>query len=94
MVSNIHMGVKFMGIIDLKASRCKHCYKCIRNCEVKAIMIRDGRAEIMEDRCILCGTCLQICPQSAKTLVSDLSLVKGMVEAGEKVVISIAPSYM
>ena len=88
------MGVKFMGIIDLKASRCKHCYKCIRNCEVKAIMIRDGRAEIMEDRCILCGTCLQICPQSAKTLVSDLERVRGFLADGDRVVVSMAPSYM
>lgn len=38
--------------------------------------------------------CLQICPQSAKTLVSDLSMVKDMIEAGEKVVVSLAPSYM
>ena len=83
-----------MAIIDFKATKCRHCYKCVRNCEVKAIMVKDGRAEIMPDNCILCGRCLQICPQSAKTLVSDLSLVKGMVEAGEKVVISIAPSYM
>lgn len=83
-----------MAIIDFKATKCRHCYKCVRNCEVKAIMVKDGRAEIMPENCILCGRCLQICPQSAKTLVSDLSLVKGMVEAGEKVVISIAPSYM
>ena len=83
-----------MAIIDFKATKCRHCYKCVRNCEVKAIMVKDGRAEIMPENCILCGRCLQICPQSAKTLVSDLSLVKGMIEAGEKVVISIAPSYM
>ncbi|MEG0370098.1 MAG: hypothetical protein RR593_08865, partial [Hungatella sp.] len=36
-----------MGIIDFKATKCKHCYKCVRNCEVKAIMVKDGRAEIM-----------------------------------------------
>ena len=35
-----------MGIIDFKATKCKHCYKCVRNCEVKAIMVKDGRAEI------------------------------------------------
>ena len=74
-----------MAIIDFKATKCRHCYKCVRNCEVKAIMVKDGRAEIMPENCILCGRCLQICPQSAKTLVSDLSLVKGMVEAGENV---------
>lgn len=83
-----------MAIIDFKATKCRHCYKCVRNCEVKAIMVKDGRAEIMPDNCILCGRCLQICPQSAKTLVSDLGRVKDMIEAGEKVVVSIAPSYM
>ena len=83
-----------MAIIDFKATKCKHCYKCVRYCEIKAIMIKDGRAEIMPDKCILCGTCLQICPQSAKTLVSDLSLVKEMILRGEKVAVSLAPSYM
>lgn len=83
-----------MGIIDFKATKCKHCYKCVRNCEVKAIMIKDGRAVIMEDKCILCGKCLQICPQSAKTLNSDVALVKKYIKEGKKVVVSIAPSYM
>ena len=83
-----------MAIIDFKATKCKHCYKCVRNCEVKAIMIKDGRAEIMPDKCILCGKCLQICPQSAKQLVSDLGLVKSWIMSGQKVVVSIAPSYM
>ena len=83
-----------MAIIDFKATKCKHCYKCVRNCEVKAIMIKDERAEIMPDKCILCGKCMQVCPQSAKTLVSDLDLVKGFLAAGDKVVVSIAPSYM
>ncbi len=83
-----------MEIIDFKATKCKHCYKCVRNCEVKAIMIKDGRAEIMEDKCILCGKCLQICPQSAKTLNSDVALVKRYIAEGRTVVVSIAPSYM
>ena len=83
-----------MGIIDFKATKCKHCYKCVRNCEVKAIMIKDERAEIMEDKCILCGHCLQICPQSAKTLNSDLELVKSYIRRGIPTVVSIAPSYM
>ncbi len=83
-----------MAIIDFKATKCRHCYKCVRNCEVKAVMIKDGRAEIMPDNCILCGRCLQICPQSAKTLVSDLDQVRYMIQRGIKVVVSIAPAYM
>ena len=46
-----------MPIIDFKATMCKHCYKCVRGCEVKSIMIRDGHAYIMPNRCILCGQC-------------------------------------
>lgn len=83
-----------MAIIDFKATKCKHCYKCVRNCEVKAIMIKDERAEIMPDLCILCGKCMQVCPQSAKTLVSDLDIVKGYIANGIPTVVSIAPSYM
>ena len=50
-----------MAIIDFKATKCKHCYKCVRNCEVKAIMIKDERAEIMPDKCILCGKTYTYC---------------------------------
>lgn len=81
-------------IIDFKATKCKHCYKCVRYCEVKAIQVKDERAVIMPDKCILCGHCLKICPQSAKTLRSDLSMVKGMIAAGQRVIASLAPSYM
>lgn len=83
-----------MNIIDFKATKCRHCYKCVRYCEVKAVMVKDGRAEIMPENCILCGRCLQICPQSAKTLVSDLQTVKDWISQGEPVVVSAAPSYL
>ena len=83
-----------MEIIDFKATKCKHCYKCVRYCDVKAIQVKDERAVIMPDRCILCGHCLKICPQSAKTLRSDLDMVKGFLREGMRVVVSIAPAYM
>jgi len=83
-----------MSIIDFKSTKCKHCYKCVRNCEVKAIQIKNEVAEIMEDHCVLCGKCLQVCPQEAKTLNSELDDVKNMVRSGKKVIVSMAPSYM
>lgn len=83
-----------MEIIDFKATKCKHCYKCVRYCEVKAVQVKDERAVIMPDKCILCGHCLKICPQSAKTLRSDLDMVKGFLREGMRVVVSIAPAYM
>ena len=54
-----------MRIIDFNSTKCRHCYKCVRNCAIKAISVLGGRAEIMEDHCILCGHCLAVCPQEA-----------------------------
>jgi len=83
-----------MSIIDFKSTKCKHCYKCVRNCLVNAVQIRNERAEIMEDHCILCGRCLNVCPQKAKTLSSELDDVREMIRSGERVVATIAPSYL
>lgn len=83
-----------MPIIDFKAAMCKHCYKCVRGCEVKSIMIREGHAYIMPNRCILCGQCLQICPQSAKKLSSELDKVKGFLKEQVPTALSLSSSYI
>ena len=83
-----------MKVIDFKDAKCRHCYKCVRHCAVKAITVRDEQARIMVDHCINCGRCLEVCPQNAKTFASDLDRVKGYLGRGEKVIISIAPSYL
>lgn len=66
-----------MKVIDFKDAKCRHCYKCVRNCAVKAISVKDEQARIMVDHCINCGRCLEVCPQNAKTFASDLERVKG-----------------
>ncbi len=82
-----------MKVIDFKDAKCRHCYKCVRNCAVKAISVKDEQARIMVDHCINCGRCLEVCPQNAKTFASDLDRVKGYLSQGFKTIISIAPSY-
>ena len=82
-----------MKVIDFKDAKCRHCYKCVRNCAVKAISVKDEQARIMVDHCINCGRCLEVCPQNAKTFASDLERVKGYLKQGLKTIISIAPSY-
>lgn len=83
-----------MAIIGLKAANCKNCYKCVKVCPVKSIKVENAQAQIIERRCILCGTCLEQCPQNAKTLNSDIAVVKELIQKGEKVILSIAPSYI
>lgn len=83
-----------MRVIDFKDASCRHCYKCVRHCEVKAISVENEQAHIMKDHCINCGHCLEVCPQNAKTFASDMDRVKGYLRQGMKTVISIAPSYL
>ena len=71
-----------MQVIDFKDARCRHCYKCVRHCAVKAISVRDEQARIMVDHCINCGRCLEVCPQNAKTFASDMERVRGISGTG------------
>lgn len=82
-----------MDVIQFKEVNCKNCYKCIRNCPVKAISFKDDHAQIIKEECILCGRCLHICPQNAKSVASDLDRVKGFINKGERVYASVAPSF-
>ncbi len=82
------------GIITLKKSNCKNCYKCIRHCPIKAIRFSANQAHIIEDECILCGQCFVVCPQNAKKIVEEVEKVKVMIQSGEPVIVSLAPSFI
>ncbi|BCJ92539.1 hydrogenase [Anaerocolumna cellulosilytica] len=83
-----------MNVIGFKEAKCKNCYKCVRTCDVKAIMVKNEQAQIMNDKCILCGHCLEACPQNAKSFISDLDKVKGYLKDNLPTIISIAPAYL
>lgn len=83
-----------MKVIDFKDAKCRHCYKCVRHCMVKAITVQQEQARILTEHCINCGRCMEVCPQNAKTFASDMDRVKGFLRQGYKTVISIAPSYI
>ena len=48
----------------------------------------------MGDECILCGQCFVVCPQNAKEIADSTERVKYMLRSGEKVYVSIAPSFV
>ena len=74
-------------------TECQDCYKCLRSCASKAIVVKDGHASIDPQKCIACGHCVAICPSSAKKIRNDISRVKAMLNAGRKVYACIAPSW-
>ena len=80
--------------LTLKKSNCKNCYKCIRHCPVKSIRFSGNQAHIIPDECVLCGQCFVVCPQNAKEIRSEVEKVKVLLQSGDPVYASIAPSFI
>ena len=83
-----------MECLTLKKSNCKNCYKCIRHCPVKSIRFSGNQAYIINNECILCGQCFVVCPQDAKQIVDETEKVKVLLQGNDKVIVSLAPSFI
>ena len=83
-----------MEILRFKKANCKNCYKCIRECPIKAIRFRDHQAQIIKDECILCGRCVRVCPQNAKEELNMIPRVHDFIQSGGQVIASLHPAYV
>lgn len=82
-----------MEYLDFKPAKCKDCFKCLRECPVKAIRFENHQAKIIADKCILCGRCTVVCPQNAKKVHSETDEVTALLKSGRHVIASVAPSF-
>ena len=83
-----------MDCLTLKKSNCNNCYKCIRHCPVKSIRFTGNQAYIIGNECIMCGQCFVVCPQDAKQIVDETEKVRVLLQSGDPVVVSLAPSFV
>jgi signal transduction histidine kinase/Fe-S-cluster-containing hydrogenase component 2 len=73
--------------------RCRVCFTCVRECPAKAIRISDGQAQVIEERCIGCGNCVQVCSQGAKVGLDTTREVERLLASGGRVAAMVAPSF-
>lgn len=79
-------------VIVTNPERCRNCYRCVRECAVKAIRVKEGHVQVVPELCIMCGSCVRICPQKAKNVPSSrLDIIRARDE-GRKIVASVSPS--
>ncbi|MBN2897155.1 MAG: 4Fe-4S dicluster domain-containing protein [Clostridia bacterium] len=57
--------------VILEEDYCNGCTHCLDRCPTQAIRIVDGKAKIINERCIDCGECLKVCPFKAKGALVD-----------------------
>jgi two-component system NtrC family sensor kinase len=72
---------------------CRTCYTCVRECPAKAIRIVGGQAEVIVERCIVCGNCTKVCSQGAKVFLNTTDRVTKLLESEAKVAAIVAPSF-
>jgi len=83
-----------IDFIKTRKHECQDCNKCIRECPVKAIRVRDNCAQVVPELCILCGNCTLACPSNAKQVCDDLPSAKALINCRRAVVASLAPSFV
>ena len=49
------------------------CTNCIKRCPTQAIRVRDGKAQIITERCIDCGSCGAHLPRAGEDIVKGLA---------------------
>lgn len=74
-------------------TECQDCYRCVRQCPVKAIKVEGGHAKVMGELCIACGRCVIRCPAHAKVYRDDTTLIDKLLAGKGKVIVSLAPSF-
>lgn len=86
--------MNYLNPIFTEKRECQDCYKCVRNCPVKAIRIEGGYASVIPELCIFCGHCVEVCPNGAKKVRDDLAAARQMLTLKKNVFVSLAPSYV
>lgn len=81
-------------IIYTEKNNCQDCYKCVRECPVKAIRVEDHHASVIGENCIYCGHCTTTCPVDAKKVRNDLDRARFLIHNYPRVIASVAPSYI
>jgi signal transduction histidine kinase/Fe-S-cluster-containing hydrogenase component 2 len=82
-----------MSIAFITKGRCKRCYNCVRNCPVKAIRVKNGQPEIIDERCVSCGFCVPLCAQKAVEIRDDTALVERMFTQGQTVIAAVSSTF-
>lgn len=81
-----------MPAFQIDPERCRNCLKCMQECPVTAIRLLEHAVAIDPERCVACGVCRKACGHGAVIQEDQRPVVKGLIAAGRKVILSVDPA--
>ncbi len=82
------------SIVINGSAKCIGCVKCIKHCQVKSISHDGSHASILDTDCLVCGKCIDACPNGYIELRDDIAAVRRLIKENDKVVASISPQWL
>ena len=82
-----------MDLLSISETKCRQCYRCVRECPTNALKIDHGKVKRIWSRCILCGICYQQCQHDAVTAHTGVRRVQELLDSGEKVIVCLDPTF-
>lgn len=64
-------NIRYYHTLKILEEKCQGRMRCMRKCPTQAIRVRGGKAHILEELCIDCGECINVCPEGAIVPLTD-----------------------
>ena len=65
------MAEKYYHPIKIMQNKCNGRMKCMRVCPTEALRVKGGKVRLIEELCIDCGACADVCPSTAIVPLTD-----------------------
>lgn len=83
-----------LGSIYIDRQDCGDCYRCVRECVVKAIKLHGRAAQIDNELCVECGACISKCYENSVVMRDDIYLARKLIKNHSIKVASVSPSWI
>lgn len=81
-------------LISVDRDACRECWRCARHCPARAISVIDGMNDVIQDKCVACGLCVNECSNGGHVIRDDGPSVDSLLASGRPVVAVLATEFV